>query len=127
MLLRALRSLPSEEDDLTGRLALRRLKLIRTVLAVAGRAYTAQYAARREIAAARREAYPDELDEPSAAALVRALTGMLAGALDVLLARGDTPLGPEVVRSALLDAVARALGAQSRPDGVQAVADARGE
>lgn len=114
VLLRGLRMLPSEDDELVGRLALLRLKLIRTVPAVAGRAFAAQYAAQREIGAALMEAYQDELDEASAAALTGAFSAAVAAALDVLLVGSDTPPPPDAVRAALVDTVARALGGQGR-------------
>ena len=114
VLLRGLRTLPPDDDDLVGRLTLLRLKLIRTVPAVAGRAFAAQYAAQRDIAAALVKAYPGELDDAAAAALIGAFIGAVAAALDVLLARADAPPAPDVVRTALVDAVARALGAHDR-------------
>lgn len=114
VLLHGLRMLPSEDDELVGRLARLRLKLIRTVPAVAGRAFATLYAAQREIGAALMEAYPDELDEASAAALVGAFSGAAAAALDVLLVGRDTPPPPDDVRAALVDAVSRALGGQAR-------------
>ena len=114
VLLRGLRTLPPDDDDLVGRLTLLRLKLIRTVPAVAGRAFAAQYAAQRDIAAALVEAYPGELGEAAAAALIGAFIGAVAAALDVLLVRADAPPAPDVVRSALVDAVAQALGAHDR-------------
>lgn len=115
VLVGGLRTLPSAaSDDLTGRLALLRLRLIRSVPAVSGRAFARQYAAQREIAAALREAYPDELDEASAAAVAGAFTGAVASALDVLFGDGEAPPPPDGVRTALIDAVARALGALER-------------
>jgi len=114
VLLRALGTLPSDDDDLVGRLTLLRLKLIRTVPAVAGRAFAAQYAAQHVIAAALVEAYPGELDNPAAAALTGAFIGAVAAALDVLLVRADAPPPPDAVRAALVDAVARALSGQKR-------------
>lgn len=115
VLVRGLRTLPAAAGaDLTGRLALLRMRLIRSVPAVSGRAFARQYAAQREIAAALQEAYPDELDDASAAAVAGAFTGAVAAALDVLLGEGDAPPPPEAVRAALIDAVTRALGAEER-------------
>lgn len=111
VLLRGLRTLPAADDDLVGRLALLRLRLIPTVPAVAGRAYAAQFAAQRDIAAALQEAYPAELDGPAAAALTGAFIGAVAAALDVLLGAADTPPAPDAVRGALVEAVAGALSA----------------
>lgn len=112
VLLRSLRTLPPDDDDLVGRLTLLRLELIRTVPAVAGRAFAAQFAAQRDIAAALVAAYPGELDDAAAAALIGAFVGAVAAALDVLLA--GAPPAPDVVRAALVDAVARALGTRDR-------------
>ena len=116
VLLRGLRTLPPDDDDLVGRLTLLRLKLIRTVPAVAGRAFAAQNAAQRDIAAALVEAYPGELGEAAAAALIGAFIGAVAAALDVLLVGADAPPPPDVVRAGLVDAVARALGAHDRSE-----------
>lgn len=112
VLLRGLGGAAAADEDLTGRLALLRLKLIRTVPAVAGRAYAAQWVAQREIGAALVEAFPDELDEAAAAALTGAFMGAVAAALDVLMVERDTPLAADEVRAALGPAVARALGRQ---------------
>jgi len=116
VLLRGLRTLPPDDDDLVGRLAMLRLKLIRKVPAVAGHAFAAQYAAQRRIAAALMEACPGELDDVAAAALTGAFTGAVAAALDVLLVGADAPPPPDVVRAGLVDAVARALGAHDRSE-----------
>ncbi|HEX4213357.1 MAG TPA: TetR/AcrR family transcriptional regulator [Candidatus Dormibacteraeota bacterium] len=114
VLLGGLRGLPPDDDELVGRLALLRLRLIPTVPAVAGRAYAAQFAAQRDIAAALVEAYPGELDGPSAAALTGAFVGAIAAALDVLLVAVDVPPPPDAVRGALIEAVESALGASDR-------------
>jgi AcrR family transcriptional regulator len=95
-------------DDLVGRLAALRLHLIRTVPAVRGRALQLQQDAQREIARHLHAAYPDELDEVTAAALVGAFIGAVTGALDALLGGDDAP-DPADVRERLSRAVTVAL------------------
>ena len=85
MLLRALRTVGDDSDDMVSRLAALRLRLIRTVPAVRGRALQIQLDAQREIARHLAAAFPDELDEVSAAALTGAFVGAVTGALQVLL------------------------------------------
>jgi AcrR family transcriptional regulator len=95
-------------DDLVGRLAALRLRLIRTVPAVRGRGLQLQQDAQREIARHLHGAYPDELDEVAAAALVGAFVGAVTGALDALLGGDDGP-DPATVRERLSRAVTVAL------------------
>jgi hypothetical protein len=61
------------------------LRLVRTVPAVRGRALQIQFDAQREIAGHLHAAFPEELDEVSAAAVVGAFLGAVTGALQVLL------------------------------------------
>jgi hypothetical protein len=89
VLLRALRAAgdnPGDHlgDDLAARIAVLRAQVSRTVPAVSGRAAHAQLAAQQEIAAQLRGAFPDELDDIGAAALVGAVIGAVSGALTVL-------------------------------------------
>jgi len=89
VLLRALRAAgdnPGDHlgDDLAARIAVLRAQVSRTVPAVSGRAAHAQLAAQQEIARRLRDAFPDELDEVGAAALVGAVVGAVSGALTVL-------------------------------------------
>lgn len=89
VLLRALRAAgdnPGDHlgDDLASRLAVLRARISRTVPAVSGRAAHAQLAAQQEIARRLRVAFPEELDEVGAAALVGAVVGAVSGALTVL-------------------------------------------
>jgi AcrR family transcriptional regulator len=89
VLLRALRAAgdnPGDHlgDDLAARIAVLRAQVSRTVPAVSGRAAHAQLAAQQEIAAQLRGAFPDELDDVGAAALVGAVIGAVSGALTVL-------------------------------------------
>ncbi|MEV0246961.1 helix-turn-helix domain-containing protein [Nocardia sp. NPDC050712] len=89
VLLRALRAAgdnPGEHlvDDLNARIAAVRAQVSRTVPAVSGRAAHAQLVAQREIGRQLHAAFPDELDEVGAAALVGAVVGAVSGALTVL-------------------------------------------
>jgi MftR C-terminal domain len=78
-----------------------RLRLIRTVPAVRGRALQIQSDAQREIAGHLHRAFPAELDEVSAAALVGAFIGAVSGALQVLLDDPDPPGDPSHLRRQL--------------------------
>ncbi|MFF2550065.1 TetR/AcrR family transcriptional regulator [Nocardia sp. NPDC058058] len=89
VLLRALRAAgdnPGDHlgDTLAARIAVVRAQVSRTVPAVSGRAAYAQLSAQQEIAKQLRTAFPDELDEVGAAALVGAVVGAVSGALTVL-------------------------------------------
>ncbi|WP_433655403.1 TetR/AcrR family transcriptional regulator [Nocardia sp. CA-128927] len=89
VLLRALRAAgdnPGEHlvDDLNARIAALRAQVSRTVPSVSGRAAHAQLVAQREIARQLHIAFPNELDEVGAAALVGAVVGAVSGALTVL-------------------------------------------
>ena len=94
VLLRGLDAAAAPDDDLVDRLAALRLKLIREVPAVRGRGLQIQDDARREIARHLHAAYPDELDEVTAGALVGAFVGAVTGALGVLLADGAPAADP---------------------------------
>ncbi|MEV0768903.1 helix-turn-helix domain-containing protein [Nocardia salmonicida] len=89
VLLRALRAAgdnPGERlvDDISSRVAALRARVSRTVPSVSGRAAHAQLVAQREIAHQLHLAFPHELDEVGAAALVGAVVGAVSGALTVL-------------------------------------------
>jgi AcrR family transcriptional regulator len=112
VLLRALRDVGAPEgqaDDMVDRVTTLRLRLIQTVPAVRGRALQLQLDAQREIAGHLRRAFPGELDEVSAGALVGALIGAVTGALQVLLADPDAHHDPDDLRRQLRDATALAL------------------
>jgi hypothetical protein len=82
--------------------------LIETVPAVRGRALQIQLSAQQRIAAALRAAYPRELDDVTAAALVGATIGAVAGAISTLPAesRPDPQRRRDAIRRGL-DVVAR--------------------
>jgi len=106
ILLRALGELGDAGNDLVGPMAALRLRFMRSVSSVRGRALARQLDAQNEIAARLQAAFPDELDEVQAAALVGAFVGAIAGALEVLLRDADNP---GVVRERLQRATAVAL------------------
>lgn len=109
VLLRALRSVGEESDDLSGRRSALRLRLIRTVPAVRGRGLQLQMDAQRQIARHLAEAFPDQIDEVGAAALTGAFLGAVLGALQVLLENADESVDPASVQHALEVAVSVAL------------------
>lgn len=112
VLLRALHDVGAadgEPDDMVDRVAAMRLRLIRTVPAVRGRALQIQSDAQREIAGQLHRAFPAELDEVSAAALVGAFIGAVSGALQVLLDDPDAPGDPDHIRRQLRHATDIAL------------------
>jgi AcrR family transcriptional regulator len=115
VLLRALHRVGDDSDDLSGRLAALRLKLIRTVPSVRGRALQIQFDAQREIARHLAAAFPDDLDEVGAAALTGAFVGAVTAALQVLLEDADDPDDPALVQAAVEQAVDRALKPWLRP------------
>jgi AcrR family transcriptional regulator len=103
VLLRALGELGDAGDDLVGPMAALRLRFVRSVPSVRGRGLQRQLDAQTEIAARLHAAFPDELDEVEAAALVGAFVGAIAGALEVLLRDEHDP---DVVRARLQRATA---------------------
>jgi len=106
ILLRALAELGEVGDDLVGPMAALRLRFMRSVPAVRGRGLQLQLDGQIAIAARLHAAFPDELDEVEAAALVGAFVGAIAGALRVLLRDEHEP---GVVRERLQRATAVAL------------------
>ena len=106
ILLRALSELGDAGDDLVGPMAALRLRFVRSVPSVRGRGLQRQLDAQTQIAARLHGAFPDELDEVEAAALVGAFVGAIAGALDVLLRDEHDP---DVVRDRMQRATAIAL------------------
>jgi len=109
VLLRALRLIGEDSDEMASRLAALRMRMIQTVPTVRGRALQVQVAAQREIARHLAAAFPDELDEVTAAALTGAFVGAITGALQVLLEDMDNPTDPAVVQEAVQRATDLAL------------------
>jgi AcrR family transcriptional regulator len=116
VLLRGLLEASATDDDLVSSLAALRLQLIQTVPAVRGRAMQSQLEAQRQIAQRLREAYPDELDAATAAALVGAFTGAVAAALLAMFEADDGSGTPTAeLRDRLYRATAAALGQPAAP------------
>ncbi|MEU3457012.1 hypothetical protein ABZ671_25925 [Micromonospora sp. NPDC006766] len=99
----------TDSEEMGSRLAALRLRLIRDVPVVRGRALQLQLDAQREIARHLAAAYPEQLDPVSAAALVGAFVGAVAGALQVLLDDPDQAADPAIVQAALRRATEIAL------------------
>lgn len=109
VLLRALREATDESEDMTGPLAALRIRLTMEVTAVRGRALQLQWESQREIARHLATAYPDRLDEVSAAALVGAFVGAATGALTVLMEDPERRADPAAIRELLQKATDIAL------------------
>jgi AcrR family transcriptional regulator len=107
ILLRALTELGDAGGDLVGPMAALRLRFMRSVPSVRGRGLQLQHDAQAEIAERLHAAFPDELDEVEAAALVGAFVGAIGGALEVLLRDGHAV--PDALRERLQRATAVAL------------------
>ncbi|MEV0718391.1 TetR/AcrR family transcriptional regulator [Asanoa sp. NPDC050611] len=109
VLLRALHKIGDDSDDLGSRLAALRLRFVRDIPAVRGRALQIQTQAQGEIARHLAAAFPDELDEVGAAALTGAFVGAITAALQVLLADLDRLDDPAAVQAAVRKATDVAL------------------
>jgi AcrR family transcriptional regulator len=109
VLIRALYLTGVDSDDLTDRLAALRLRLIREVPAVRGRALQIQLDAQQQIAARLAEAFPDQLDRVKAGALVGAFVGAVTGAVQVVMEDLPGHHDPKEVRSAVEEATSVAL------------------
>lgn len=107
VLLRALSIVGDDGDDLAGRLAALRLRFIAEVPSVRGKALQTQLDMQGEIARRLAAAFPDELDDVTAAALVGAFVGAVTGALQALLPAGAHD--PRTVQAAVERATAVAL------------------
>ena len=117
VLVRALREAGAGSDDMTGRLAALRTRLIQQVPVVRGRSLQLQLDSQREIARHLHAAYPEELDAVSASALVGAFLGAVTGALVVLLEEPGRSDDPAAIRAALERATDVALKPWSGPTG----------
>lgn len=109
VLLRALRTVGEDSDEMAGPLAALRMRLILTVPAVRGRALQIQLDAQREISRQLAAAFPDRLDEVAAAALTGAFIGAVTGALQVLLEDPDALDDPAAIQAAVRRATDTAL------------------
>ncbi|WP_354638124.1 TetR/AcrR family transcriptional regulator [Kitasatospora camelliae] len=109
VLLRALGTVPDTGDDLVSPLAALRLRLIRTVPAVRGRALQLQLDAQQQIAGQLAEAFPDRIDPVGAAALTGAFIGAITGALQALLDTLDEPATPADLHASIRQATDLAL------------------
>jgi AcrR family transcriptional regulator len=110
VLLRALREAQAPDDDMVSPLAALRMDFFHSVPAVRGRGLQIQLDAQYEIARHLRDAYPDELDNVTSAALVGAFVGAVTGAVQALL---DDPeavaAGPEALKKRIQQATDVAL------------------
>ncbi|MET7402079.1 TetR family transcriptional regulator [Dactylosporangium sp. NPDC005572] len=88
VLLRALRIVGADSDDLTSRLAALRLRFIMEVPSVRGRALQLQADGQLQIATHLAAAFPDRLDPVTAAALTGAFIGAVTAALQMLVKDG---------------------------------------
>lgn len=109
VLLRALRSVGAVSGEMASPQAALRLKLVRTVPAVRGRALQIQLDAQRQIARHLAAAYPDTLDEVTAAAVTGAFIGAITAALQVLLEGAESPDDPAEFHRVLVEATDVAL------------------
>jgi AcrR family transcriptional regulator len=109
VLLRALREANEASDDMTGRLSALRLRLAMEVPAVRGRGLQLQWDSQREIARHLAAAYPDRLDDVSAAALVGAFLGAVTAALTTLMEDPERRADPAAIRASLQKATDIAL------------------
>jgi AcrR family transcriptional regulator len=115
VLLRALRQANAESGDMTGPLAALRIRLTMEVPAVRGRALQLQWESQREIARHLAAAYPDRLDEVSAAAMVGAFVGAVTAALTVLIEDPERRNDPAALRKAMQNATDVALHPWTTP------------
>ncbi|WP_083473495.1 MULTISPECIES: TetR/AcrR family transcriptional regulator [unclassified Frankia] len=109
VLLRALRTVGDDSDEMVSRLAVLRLRLFQTVPAVRGRALQVQLDAQREIGRQLAAAFPEQLDEVSAGALTGAFVGAIAGALAVVLDGSEHRDDPAALHAAIRAATEVAL------------------
>jgi AcrR family transcriptional regulator len=109
LLLRALREVNEAGTEMVSPLAALRTRLVRTVPAVRGRALQIQLDAQLAIARQLHAAYPEELDDVQAAALVGAFIGAVTGALQILLDDPGALADPRKLQRRMRDATDAAL------------------
>lgn len=100
------------DTALASRMARVRMRLIIEVPAVRGRCLQVSFCAQREIARLLHAAFPDQLDEVTAAALVGALTGAMTAALVELFS------GPAAARQLISGSPERLRAEMSRVTGL---------
>lgn len=110
VLLRALGFVIEGGHDFADKQGALRVRLIQTVPAVRGRALQLQLDAQREIARHLQAAYPDELDDVTAGAIVGAFVGAITGAVQAM-----TDAGPPADPDERSMALQRAAGIALRP------------
>jgi AcrR family transcriptional regulator len=115
VLLRALQHVGEAGGAMADRRAALQARLTRTVPAVRARGLQLQLDAQREIARHLAKAFPGDLDEVSAAALVGAFIGAITGALQVLLEGPETTEDPQQLRTKLRQATQLALAPWLQP------------
>lgn len=104
VLLRALGFVIEGGHDFADKQGALRVRLIQTVPAVRGRALQLQLDAQRQIARHLQAAYPDELDDVTAGAIVGAFVGAITGAVQAMTDAG--PPADPVERSKALQRAA---------------------
>lgn len=100
VLLRALGFVIEGGHDFADKQGALRVRLIQTVPAVRGRALQLQLDAQRQIARHLQAAYPDELDDVTAGAIVGAFVGAITGAVQAMTDAGP-PADPDERSKAL--------------------------
>ena len=109
VLVRALDTVAKTDTDMVSPMAVVRTRLFRTVPAVRGKALQVQLEAQQDIARALREAFPDQLDGVTAAALAGAFTGAVGGAVTALLEEDEAPRDADAQRALIRRATEVAL------------------
>jgi AcrR family transcriptional regulator len=112
VLLRALGTVMDAGHDFADPAGALRFRLIQTVPAVRGRALQLQLDAQREIARNLQAAYPDELDDVTAGAVVGAFVGAITGAVQAMTDAGGQERSDPKARS---EALRRATDIALRP------------
>lgn len=110
ILIRALDAVAEADTDMVSPMAAVRTRLFRTVPAVRGKALQVQMDAQQDIARALSAAFPESLDQVTAAALAGAFTGAVAGAVMALLDAGAQADAAEAHRALIRKATEVALG-----------------
>ncbi|MBB1153945.1 TetR/AcrR family transcriptional regulator [Amycolatopsis dendrobii] len=108
LLVRVLADGGEVSNDIIGKLTPLRMRLLQTVPAIQGRALHIQFNAERRIAEILAEAFPEELDDLTAAALTGAFAGAVRGASQAMLDRSDE-LTPEQRAEATRQAIVTTL------------------